>query len=142
MPAPTSVVTGGCTGGGGKPPPYGVEPIGMWMPAPTSVVTGECTGGGGKPPPYGVESIGLWMTVPMLMVTGECTGGGAVRPSRATKNRLLSAESSRETYVNYRAFLATSTREAKAAASVMASSLRALRFISTPAFFRPYMKRE
>ena len=45
-------------------------------------------------------------------------------------------------YVNYRAFLATSTREAKAAASVMASSLRALRFISTPAFFRPYMKRE
>ena len=43
--------------------------------------------------------------------------------------------------VPYSAALATSTREAKAAASLMASSDRDLRFISTPAFFRPYMKR-
>ena len=37
------------------------------------------------------------------------------------------------------AFLAVSTREAKAVASAMASSDRALRFISMPACFRPYM---
>ena len=37
------------------------------------------------------------------------------------------------------AFLAVSTREAKAVASAIASSERALRFISMPACFRPYM---
>ena len=42
----------------------------------------------------------------------------------------------------YRAFFAVSTRTANASGSEMASSERALRFISMPAFFRPFMKRE
>ena len=44
--------------------------------------------------------------------------------------------------INYRAFFAVSTRILNASGSVMASSDRALRFISMPDFFRPYMKRE
>ena len=42
----------------------------------------------------------------------------------------------------YRAFFASSTTAAKAAGSLMAISDRDLRFISTPAFFRPFIKRE
>ncbi len=43
---------------------------------------------------------------------------------------------------NYRAALAFSTTAAKAAASWMAISDRLLRFISMPAFFRPFMNLE
>ena len=43
---------------------------------------------------------------------------------------------------NYRAFFAVSTSALKASASLIASSDRLLRFISTFAFFRPFMKRE
>ena len=57
------------------------------------------------------------------------------------------AEISRKTAVGrYRlaqsAFFAVSTSALKASASLMASSDRLLRFISTFAFFRPFMKRE
>ena len=43
---------------------------------------------------------------------------------------------------DYRAFLATSTREANASGSLMAMSERTLRSSSTPAFFRPFMNTE
>ena len=42
----------------------------------------------------------------------------------------------------YRAFLATSTREANASGSLMAISDSTLRSSSTPAFLRPFMKTE
>ncbi len=43
--------------------------------------------------------------------------------------------------IHYSAFLAVSTRASKASLSAIASSDRALRFISMPALDRPYMKR-
>ena len=44
--------------------------------------------------------------------------------------------------LSYSAFLAVSASRAKAAGSWMAISERVLRFISTPAFLRPYINRE
>ena len=60
---------------------------------------------------------------------------GMTKAAAATMRQLLKS-------LNYSAFFATSTRAAKAGASLMAISERVFRFISTPAFFRPFMKRE